>query len=82
MVITDEAETVENTIKNARVYRASHLADTIAHRIGRFLERQGLLVRDAENSYLAGEHTDIHGIRLVDIERDRILFKEGKTGKK
>jgi hypothetical protein len=27
----------------------------IARRVGRFLERQGLLERDAENSYLAGE---------------------------
>jgi hypothetical protein len=26
---------------------------TIAHRVGRFLERQGLLERDAENGYLA-----------------------------
>jgi len=32
----------------------TELARTIAHRIGRFLERQGLLERDAENSYLAG----------------------------
>ena len=31
------------------------LAHTIARRVGRFLERQGLLERDAENSYLAGE---------------------------
>ena len=31
------------------------LAHTIAQRVGRFLERQGLLERDAENSYLAGE---------------------------
>ncbi len=30
------------------------LAQTLAQRIGRFLERQGLLERDAENSYLAG----------------------------
>ena len=30
------------------------LADTLARRAGRFLERQGLLERDAENSYLAG----------------------------
>jgi len=33
----------------------TQLADTIARRVGRFLERQGLLERDAENSYLAGE---------------------------
>ena len=29
------------------------LAQTLARRIGRFLERRGLLERDAENSYLA-----------------------------
>jgi hypothetical protein len=29
------------------------LAHRIAHRVGRFLERQGLLERDAENGYLA-----------------------------
>jgi hypothetical protein len=34
------------------------LADTIARRIGRFLERQGLLERDAENSWLAGDDID------------------------
>ena len=33
----------------------SHLTHTIAHRVGRFLERQGLLERDAENSYVLGE---------------------------
>ena len=33
----------------------THLTHTIAHRVGRFLERQGLLERDAEDSYLAGD---------------------------
>ena len=33
----------------------THLTHTLARRIGRFLERQGLLERDAENSYLAGD---------------------------
>ena len=33
----------------------THLTHTIARRVGRFLERQGLLERDAENSYLAGD---------------------------
>jgi hypothetical protein len=33
----------------------THLTHTIAQRVGRFLERQGLLERDAENSYLAGD---------------------------
>ena len=31
-----------------------HLTQFLARRIGRYLERQGLLERDAENSYLAG----------------------------
>ena len=34
---------------------ATHLTHTLAHRIGRFLERRGLLERDAENSYLASD---------------------------
>ncbi|MFT5115345.1 MAG: hypothetical protein ACI8P9_004693 [Parasphingorhabdus sp.] len=33
-------------------------SDTIAHRVGRFLEQQGLLERDAENIYLTCEETD------------------------
>lgn len=36
----------------------ARLAHTIAHRVGRFLERQGLLERDAENSYLSGDAVD------------------------
>ena len=32
----------------------TQLAHTLAHRVGRLLERQGLLERDAENSYLTG----------------------------
>lgn len=36
----------------------TRLAHTIAHRVGRFLERQGLLERDMENSYLAPDAVD------------------------
>jgi hypothetical protein len=36
----------------------TQLAHTIAHRVGRYLERQGLLERDAENSYLASDAVD------------------------
>ncbi len=36
----------------------TRLAHTIAHRVGRFLERQGLLERDAESSYLASDAVD------------------------
>lgn len=34
------------------------LTHTIAHRVGRYLERQGLLERDVENSYLASDAVD------------------------
>ena len=33
----------------------AHLTQTLARRIGRYLERQGLLERDAEDSYRAGD---------------------------
>ncbi len=36
----------------------TQLAHKIARRVGRFLERQGLLQRDEENSYLAGDAVD------------------------
>ena len=36
----------------------SRLATTLAERVGRYLERQGLLERDVENSYLAGAVDD------------------------
>jgi len=36
----------------------SQLTHTIAHRIGRFPERQGLLVRDAEQRYLRLDATE------------------------
>lgn len=36
----------------------TQLAHTIAHRVGRFLERQGLLERDMEHSYLASDAVD------------------------
>ena len=36
----------------------SGLTQTLVRRIGRFLERQGLLERDAENSYLAGDELE------------------------
>ncbi len=38
--------------------KLTQLADTIARRVGRFLERQGLLERDAENSWLVGDDID------------------------
>jgi hypothetical protein len=37
----------------------ARLTQTLALRIGRLLNRQGLLERDAENSYLAGDELEI-----------------------
>ncbi|MFT5112286.1 MAG: hypothetical protein ACI8P9_001610 [Parasphingorhabdus sp.] len=36
----------------------TQVTHTIAHRVGRFLQLQGLLEREAENSYLTGDETD------------------------
>ena len=36
----------------------TQLTHTIAHHVARYLERQGLLVRDAENSYLTCDGVD------------------------
>ena len=36
----------------------TQLTHTIAHRLARYLERQGLLVRDAEHSYLTLDNAD------------------------
>ncbi len=36
----------------------THLTHIIAQRVARYLERQGLLVRDCENSYLTAEGVD------------------------
>jgi len=36
----------------------AQLAHTIAHRVGRYLERQGLLERDAEGSYRISDAVD------------------------
>jgi hypothetical protein len=45
-------------VKASTSQELTQLAHTIAHRVGRFLERQGLLERDAENSYLASDAVD------------------------
>jgi hypothetical protein len=42
-------------VKAASGAELTRLTQTPARRIGRHLERQGLLERDAENSYLAGD---------------------------
>ncbi len=45
-------------VKAPTTEELTQLAHTIAHRVGRYLERQGLLERDAENSYLAWDAVD------------------------
>ena len=39
-------------------YELAQLTHTIAHRLARYLERRGLLVRDAEHSFLALDNSD------------------------
>ena len=52
----------------------THLTHTIARRVGRSLERLGLLERDAENSYLTGDGVERgHWSRL----HERPLFVFG-----
>ncbi len=66
----------------------TQLAHTIARRVGRVLERQGLLERDAENSYLPGEAMDRPGPRRLDRDSDlvsgifrlNVLEREGEEG--
>ena len=45
-------------VKAPTTEELTQLAHTIAHRVGRFLEWQGLLERDVENSYLSGDAVD------------------------
>jgi len=45
-------------IKTPTSQELTKLAHTIASRVGRYLERQGLLERDAEKSYLASDAVD------------------------
>jgi len=45
-------------VKAPTSWELTQLAHTIAHRVGRYLERQGLLERAVESSYLAGDAVD------------------------
>jgi hypothetical protein len=51
----NESNTRFRWVKAPTSAELTELTHTIAHRVGRFLERQGLLERDAENSYLSGD---------------------------
>jgi hypothetical protein len=43
----------------------NQLTQTLARRIGRYLERQGLLERDAENSYLSSDDLEVGAMAQV-----------------
>ena len=49
------------------------LTQTLARRIDRFLERQGLLERDAENSYLAGD--DLEAGAMGQLQSSSITYR-------
>ena len=51
----------------------AQLTAILAHRIGRYLERQGLLERDAENSYLMGD--DIESGPMVQLQGASITYR-------
>ncbi len=46
-------------VKEPTSAELARLTQTLASRVGRYLERQGLLERDAENSYLAGDELEV-----------------------
>ena len=46
----------------------TQLTHTIAHRVGRYLERQGLLVRDTDQSYLTADAVD--AVDAVDADNE------------
>ncbi len=48
----------------------TQLTHTIAQRIARYLERQGLLVRDADNSYLTADAVDSKGAFQLEFGTD------------
>jgi ribosomal protein S27E len=61
-------------VKASTSQELAQLAHTIAHRVGRFLERQGLLERDAENSFLASDAVDDDPMTPVVRKNQIMLF--------
>ena len=55
----------------------TQLTHTIAWRVGRFLEHQGLLEREAEHSYLASDHMEEDPISTTSSLRSRLRGSEG-----
>ena len=55
---TDNSRLRFRWVKAPTSAELTHLTHTIAHRVARYLERQGLLERDAGHSYLTAEGVD------------------------
>ncbi len=51
------------------------LLHSIAHRVARYLERQGLLERDADSSYLALENLDEDASAMPDLYGHSITYR-------
>ncbi len=51
------------------------LAQTIARRVGRYLERQGLLERDAQNSYLTSDAVPVPGGPMDELLGHSITYR-------
>jgi hypothetical protein len=58
-------------VKGASSAELTQLTQVVAQRVGHFLERQGLLERDAENSYLAG---DVLAAGLMDQLKKNVRY--------
>lgn len=62
-------------VKAPTTVELTQLADTIARRVGRGLERQGLLERDAENSWLTGDACG-DAVKIVAAIEDPVVIKK------
>jgi len=60
-------------VKEPTSAKLARLTQTLALRIGRYLERQGLLERDAENSYLAGD--ELEGGTMAQLLGSSITYR-------
>ena len=60
-------------VSSPTIQELAQLSQTIARRVGRYLERQGLLERDAENSYLALEPDDDDA--MVQLQGHSITYR-------
>jgi len=58
-------------VKAPTTQELTQLAHTIASRTGHFLERQGLLERDIENSYLAAD-----AVEVIVCIKDPVVIKK------